>query len=97
MPKAGAQIVRVTKVVLDVLKPHQPTILELSRLLGELSGVRSVRTVLREVDADTETVVLSIEGPALDYNVVLDVIRGCSASVHSVDEVSVEKAEEGVH
>ena len=97
MPKAGARIVRVTKVVLDVLKPHQPTILELSRLISELAGVKSVHTVLREVDADTETVVLTIEGPALDYNVLLDVIRGCSASVHSVDEVSVEKLDEGVH
>jgi len=97
VPKPGGNVVRVTKVVLDVLKPHQPTILELSKLLGELAGVRSVHTVLREVDADTETVVLSIEGPALDYNAVLDIIRGCSASVHSVDEVSVEKVEEGVH
>ena len=95
MPKSGASVVHVTKVVLDVLKPHQPTILELSKLLGELAGVRSVRTVLREVDADTETVVLSVEGPMLDYAAVFDVIRRCSASVHSVDEVSVEKAGEG--
>jgi len=97
LPKAGAQVVRVTKVVLDVLKPHQPSILELSKLLAELAGVRSVHTVLREVDAETETVVLSVEGPGVDYDAVLDVIQGCSASVHSVDEVSVEKREEGVH
>jgi len=80
-------------MVLDVLKPHQPSILELSKLLGELDGVSSVNTVLREVDADTETVVLSIEGPRLDYDSVLDVIEQCSASVHSVDEVSVEKVD----
>jgi len=80
-------------MVLDVLKPHQPSILELSKLLGELDGVSSVNTVLREVDADTETVVLSIEGPRLDYDSVLDVIEQCSASVHSVDEVSVERVD----
>ena len=89
----GSPQVRVTKMVLDVLKPHQPSILELSKLLGELDGVSSVNTVLREVDADTETVVLSIEGPRLDYDSVLDVIEQCSASVHSVDEVSVEKVD----
>jgi len=89
----GSPEVRVTKMVLDVLKPHQPSILELSKLLGELDGVSSVNTVLREVDADTETVVLSIEGPRLDYDSVLDVIEQCSASVHSVDEVSVEKVD----
>ena len=89
----GSPEVRVTKMVLDVLKPHQPSILELSKLLGELDGVSSVNTVLREVDADTETVVLSIEGPRLDYDSVLDVIEQCSASVHSVDEVSVERVD----
>ena len=89
----GSPEVRVTKMVLDVLKPHQPSILELSKLLGELDGVSSVNTILREVDADTETVVLSIEGLQLDYDSVLDVIEHCGASVHSVDEVSVEKVD----
>ena len=84
------QVVNVTKMVLDVLKPHQPSILEMSKLIGELEGVRSVNTVLREVDADTETVVLSIEGDSLDYDEIVDVIENCSASVHSIDEVSVE-------
>ncbi len=84
----------MTKMVLDVLKPHQPSILEMSKLIGEISGVRAVNTVLREVDADTETVVLSVEGNALDYEAVLDVIEQCAASVHSIDEVSVETLEE---
>ena len=87
---SGPQVVNVTKMVLDVLKPHQPSILEMSKLICELEGVRSVNTVLREVDADTETVVLSIEGNCLDYDEILDVIENCSASVHSIDEVSVE-------
>lgn len=92
---SGPQVVHVTKLVLDVLKPHQPSILEMSKLLGELDGVKSVNTVLREVDADTETVVLSIDGPELDYEKVLDVIEQCSASVHSMDEVSVESVDTG--
>ena len=92
---SGPQVVHVTKLVLDVLKPHQPSILEMSKLLGELEGVKSVNTVLREVDADTETVVLSLEGPELDYEEVLDAIEQCSASVHSMDEVSVESVESG--
>jgi hypothetical protein len=79
-------------MVLDVLKPHQPSIIEMGKLVGELDGVRSVSIILREVDADTETVVLSVEGISIDYDAVLDVIEQCSASVHSVDEVSVERA-----
>jgi hypothetical protein len=67
----------------------------MSKLLGELEGVRAVNTVLREVDADTETVVLSLEGPELDYDEVLDVIEQCSASCHSMDEVSVESVDSG--
>ena len=85
----------MTKMVLDVLKPHQPSIVEMSKLLGELDGVRTVNTVIREVDADTETVVLSVEGKMLNYDAVLDVIEQCGASVHSVDEVSVEKVSQG--
>jgi hypothetical protein len=79
-------------MVLDVLKPHQPSIVDMSKFLGELHGVKSVNTVLREVDADTETVVLCVVGDSLDYEAVLDVIEQCGASVHSVDEVSVERS-----
>jgi hypothetical protein len=67
----------------------------MSKLLGELEGVKAVNTILREVDADTETVVLSIDGPELDYDEVLIAIEQCSASVHSMDEVSVESEDSG--
>ncbi|MEE9173849.1 MAG: DUF211 domain-containing protein [Thermoplasmata archaeon] len=78
----------IKRIVLDVLKPHQPSLIELSRSLANLSGVLGVNCVLDEVDQETESVKITIEGTNIDYALVEAVIRESGAVVHSVDSVS---------
>ena len=79
----------ISKIVLDVLKPHKPTIIELSKAIGNLEGVNRVNIVLREVDVTTETVKITVEGNNLNYDEIAKVIMHFGAAIHSVDEVIV--------
>ncbi|MCS7094773.1 MAG: DUF211 domain-containing protein [Thaumarchaeota archaeon] len=80
----------VTKLVLDVLKPHQPTLIEFARSLTSTRGVERVNASVMEVDAETETIKLIIEGRDLDVEEISETVRRLGGVVHSVDEVIVE-------
>ena len=81
----------IKKIVLDVLKPHSPSIVELSRRLSSLHGVLGVNCTIDEVDQETESLKITIEGNAIDYEKVEGTIREMGAVVHSVDSVSTGK------
>jgi len=75
-------------LVLDVLKPHKPSILELADRLGGLDGIFGVNISLEEVDAETDSIKITIEGNNIDYEQVKKEIAECSAVIHSIDSVS---------
>ncbi|MFT6625292.1 MAG: hypothetical protein ACJAZI_001377 [Cycloclasticus sp.] len=77
------------KIVLDVLKPHQPNVLELSQALADAGDDYRVRLTVIEVDEKTETVQIELEGNAIDFEAVKSVINGMGGSLHSIDEVDV--------
>jgi len=81
----------IRRLVLDILKPHVPTMLDLATGLAKVSGVTGVNLSLYEVDQQTETVKATIQGENIDYEGVEDVIRNFGAAVHSIDEVVVGK------
>ena len=82
----------VRRLVLDVLKPSEgPSMVELSRMISSVRGVSGVNISLREVDKDTETVKVTIEGMGVSYNSVLRELEKCGAVMHSVDEVAYGK------
>jgi len=78
-------------MVLDVLKPHNPSIVELSKRLSNINGVLGVNCTLEEVDQDTESIKITIEGSSVDFPKVEKAIRECGAVIHSVDSVSAGK------
>ena len=78
----------IKRMVLDVLKPHTPSIIELAERLGGLEGVSGVNISLEEVDADTDSVKITIEGNSINYDNVKKEITGCGAVIHSIDGVS---------
>lgn len=82
-------MVKVQHLILDVLKPHQPNALEFARAIASLGPGYRVRVRVLEVDEQTETLQVSIEGEALDFERIGDAIRENGASLHSIDEVSV--------
>jgi hypothetical protein len=90
----------IKRVVLDVLKPHHPSIVELSQRISVLEGISGVNITIIEVDQDTETVKITIEGNAIEFDDVETAISETGAVIHSVDSVSagkrlVEEAETG--
>jgi len=84
-------LTEIKRLVLDVLKPHHPSIVELSTRLSVLSGVSGVNLTLEEVDQETESIKITIEGNSIDYEVVQQTIAESGAVVHSVDSVSAGK------
>lgn len=85
------------KLVLDVLKPHDPDVATFSEELSEVEGIKGVNVSLYEVDREVENVKVTIRGK-LDISKIEDKIEEVGGSVHSVDEASsgeelVEEAE----
>jgi hypothetical protein len=78
----------VTRLVLDLLKPHQPDAVTFTRRLAALDSVETVTLRRVETDREVETVEAEVRGAALDPEAVEARVTDLGASVHSVDEVA---------
>jgi len=78
----------IKRIILDVLKPHAPSIIEVAERLAGLEGITGVNISLEEVDAETDSIKITIEGSNINYNKVKKEISDCGAVIHSVDGVS---------
>ena len=83
-------MVFIKRIVLDVLKPHQPNALEFSRAIARTgAGYRVCLTVI-EMDENTETLKIEVSGNAIDFEAVQSAIGDMGGSLHSIDEVEVQ-------
>jgi len=82
---------KIKRLVLDVLKPHKPTIIELSQRVSVTKGVFGVNCSLDEVDQDTETVKITIEGDDISFDAVSSAIESVGGVIHSIDSVVAGK------
>jgi len=82
-------MIKVKKLILDILKPHQPNALEFASALAEHAGDIQVTLSVVGVDEKTESVVAEIEGDDIDFDRLTAHIKELGASVHSIDEVLV--------
>jgi hypothetical protein len=82
---------KVKRLVLDVLKPHKPTIVELSKRVSLTKGVFGVNCTLDEVDQDTETIKITIEGDDINFDAVVSAIESAGGVIHSIDSVATGK------
>jgi len=78
----------IKRIILDVLKPHAPSIIEVAENLSCLEGITGVNISLEEVDAETDSIKITIEGSNIDYTAVKKAISECGAVIHSIDGVS---------
>ena len=78
------------KIVLDVLKPHQPNALEFSKAISKAGTDYHVRLIVLEMDENTESVQVEIDGSALDFEAIQAAISSMGGSLHSIDEVEVQ-------
>ncbi len=83
-------MVSVKRIVLDVLKPHQPNALEFCQAIAKVGVDYHVHLVVLEVDENTETLQIAVEGNAVDFEAIQATISEMGGSLHSIDEVEVQ-------
>lgn len=77
----------IKRVVLDVLKPRHPNIIDFARTIADLGEDYRVVISVDEVDDKTESVMLSVAGENLDFEVIQQAIQALGGSLHSIDEI----------
>ncbi len=83
--------VPIRHLVLDILKPHKPSIIEFVSEIAKMDGVDSAEMEVEEMDEKTESVKLIIEGKRLNFSKIEDALRDMGGSVHSIDKVFAGK------
>ena len=78
----------IKRLVLDVLKPNQVTTIEFTEEVAALTGIMGANAKLLESDTEVQNLKVTIEGPAIDDQAVMDTIAALSSTVHSVDEAA---------
>ena len=79
---------RIRLLVLDVLKPHEPSILQFASMLSDIEGVDGVDITVYEIDSKVENVKITLQGPDIIFPKVKHVVEENGGSIHSIDKVS---------
>ncbi len=79
------------RLVLDVLKPLEPSIVELVQMLAGANGVDGVNISIYEIDRRVENAKITIEGHDLHYEEIAHLIEENGGAIHSIDEVAAGK------
>jgi len=81
-------LANIRRVVLDVLKPHSPSMVDLANQLADIEGVDGVNLALLEMDQKVENVKITCEGESINFDEVEKIVLHNGATIHSLDEVS---------
>ena len=81
-------MVAVRRVVLDVLKPHEPPLPAFTERITGVESVAGTTVSLVEQDKEVQTVKVTLEGESVAYDDVEATVEELGATVHSIDEVS---------
>jgi len=88
-------MVHLKRILLDVLKPHDPSNLDLAKAIAAAGVDYRVCLTVDEMDEKTETVRVQIEGEAVDFETVQAAISAMGGAIHSIDEVEVQGGSKG--
>lgn len=75
------------RLVIDVLKPYEPTTIAFTQRVATADSVASVNATLVELDKDVLNLRLTIEGETIEYDEVEAIIEDAGGTIHSVDQV----------
>ena len=76
------------RLVIDVLKPHDPPLHIFAERLADLREVDGVTASLLETDEKVSNVKVTLKGGDVEYGVVEECIEDMGCSLHSIDEVA---------
>jgi len=81
----------IRRLVLDVLKPHKPTVVEVSEALSHLEGVEGVNIIINEIDQQVENAKVIVAGISISFDDIRKKLEEFGATIHSIDEVAAGK------
>jgi hypothetical protein len=81
----------IKKIVLDVMKPLEPDILEMSKRLSRLGGVSEVDIKVNEMDREVENVRVTVSGNDIKVEKLRKIIEDLGGAIHSIDEATASK------
>ena len=82
---------KVRRLVLDVLKAHEPNIISYANHLANIAKVTAVNIAVIEVDRIVENIKITIQGEELDYTLIEKEIKELGGAIHSIDLVIAGK------
>ena len=81
---------KIKELILDVLKPHTPSLPVFATFLAELKDIEEVEVSLVEMDERTESLGVILRGHSIDYDSLKEHMGKQGAVIHSVDKVTVD-------
>ncbi len=80
------------RIVLDVLKPIKgPTIIDVAEELANMPGIDGVNITVTEIDVETISITMVIEGSHIDFEQVEKKLEELGCVIHSIDQVVAGK------
>ena len=73
------------------MKPHNPSVVELSEALSHLKGVEGVNVIIYEIDQKVENAKVIVAGSSIDFESIRKKLEELGATIYSVDEVAAGK------
>lgn len=77
----------IRRIVLDVLKPHSPRLTDLALMISQNERVSGLNISLKEVDQNTESITITLEGDDLEFDSIKEILEQAGAVIHSIDQV----------
>jgi len=81
----------IRRLILDVLKPHKPNVVEVSEALSHLEGVEGVNIIINEIDQKVENAKVIVAGSSISFEAIQKKLEEFGATIHSIDEVAAGK------
>lgn len=78
---------KIRKLVLDVMKPHDPSVIVYTEKLADIDNIYGVNSSVVEIDEEVENLKVTLEGDDVDFASVERVINDLGGSIHSIDRV----------
>lgn len=76
------------QAVLDILKPHEPSIVEISNAVVRIVGIKGLNMTVYDVDKNVEHVKMTVEGENIPLPKIIKAIEDMGATIHGIDSVS---------
>ncbi|MFB6192862.1 MAG: DUF211 domain-containing protein [Candidatus Nanohaloarchaea archaeon] len=78
---------KIRRLVLDILKPHNPGIIRFAEEIEQVPGVEGINATIYEIDEEVRNLKVTIEGQEIDEDEVREAIEDLGGSIHSIDEI----------